>query len=249
MFTQMHRLIIGLAAGSLEDELVKNPDSVNTTDIDGWTPLHWAARRGNHRSLRLLLNYGADPFKVTKNEGRNALHLAAQYDCLPCVRILLQYRQGNRILDIDARDSYGDTPLRISTSHNCAAITAALIECGADLNIDDHFGETPLLGAVYENAHSGVARLLNAGADCTLKTKYGNTVLHWAANEADHETLGLLTKARMNGLHTEARNRDGVTALEVAMTRHGADATFWKSFEELLDSLGSPSPESKVKQA
>ena len=219
-FTRLHRLVIGLENGSIEEELVKWPQSVHALDIDGWTPLHWATRRGNFKVMCLLLESGADPQQGTRDENRNALHLAAQGNSLPCVQRLLQHRQGNLFLDINVLDGYGYTPLMVSASHNCAATTAALIQYGADLNISDRFGETALLTAIHENAHENITQLFNAGVDYTLKTTGGSTILHWAANEGDLQTLRLLTRARMRGVNVEAKNVEGKTAMEVSATRN-----------------------------
>lgn len=196
-FTRLHRLVIGLEIGSPEQELLETPQSVHALDLDGWTPLHWASRCGNYRAMCLLLEHGADPQQGTTTEERNALHLAAQSNSASCVQSLLQYRRGNLFLDIDSLDIYGNTTLRLSASHNCAATTATLIKPGANLNIGERFGETPLQGAVFENAHEAITQLLTAGADYTLKTISGNTIMHWAANEADQKTLKILSEAQM----------------------------------------------------
>ena len=236
-FTRLYRLVIGLETGSMEEELVECPQSAHALDIDGWTPLHWASRRGNYEAMCLLLENGADPHQATGDEKRNALHLAAQGNSLLCIQRLLQHRWSNLVLDINALDGYGDTPLRVSTSYNCADTTAVLIQYGADLNIGDRFGETPLLGAVYENAHESITQLLNAGADYTLKTKFGNTILHWAADGGDLQTLTLLTRAQMRGVNVDTRNVDGKTATELAATRYGFDETFQATFERLVNRL------------
>ena len=172
--------MIRLETGFLEQELIEAPESIHASDLDGWTPLHWASRCGKYRAMCTLLEHGADPHQGTTNEKRNALHLAAQSNSARCVQILLQYRRGNLILDIDGLDSYGNTPLRLSACHNCAATTAILRQQGANLNIGEWFGETPLQGAVFENAHEAITQLLTAGADYTLKT------IFWE----NHYTLG-----------------------------------------------------------
>ena len=242
-FTRLHRLVIGLETGLLEQELSESPQSVHAIDLDGWTPLHWASRCGNYRAIRLLLEHGADPHQSTTNDKRNALHFAAQSNSAPCVQRLLQYRQGNLFLDINGLDGYGSTPLRLSACHNCAATTATLIQHGADLNIGERFGETPLQGAVFENAHETITELLTAGADYTLKTIFGNTILHWAANEADQQTLTLLAEAQMRGVDVDAKNADGITATELAATRCEHDEALWASFERLINSLSDEQDE------
>ncbi len=229
--------MIGLETGSLEQELTEIPESVQALDLDGWTPLHWASRCGNYGAMCLLLEHGADPHQGTTIEKRNALHLAAQSNSAPCVQRLLQYRRGNLFLDIDGLDSYGNTPLRLSACHNCAATTATLIQHGANLNIGERFGETPLQGAVFENAHEAITQLLTAGADYTLKTIFGNTIMHWAANEADPQTLKLLSEAQMRGVDVDAKNADGITATELAATRCEQDEALRASFERLVNSL------------
>ena len=236
-FTRLHEIVIGLRAGSVEKELQSAPRSVHALDIDGWTPLHWAARRGNYPALILLLAHGADPLRETENEHRNALHLAAQGNSVTCAQHLLQHRRGNTVLDIESRDIYGNTALRISAGYNCAATTAKLIQLGADLNATDNFDEPPLLSAIYENAHETITLMLNAGADYTLKTKFGNTVLHFAANESDVTTLSLLTRARMRGVDRAATNCDGLTASELAAGRDRAPPGFMALFDRLIASI------------
>ena len=236
-FTRLHRIVIELDAGDIEKEMVSFPKSVQTADMDGWTPLHWAARRGNYQALTLLLAHGADPWRVTENEGRNALHLAAQGNSVLCVQHLSQYRRGNKILDIEFKDVYGRTALLVAAGHNCAAATAKLIQLGADINTTDRFAEPSLFSAVYENAHETITLMLNAGTDYTLKTSFGNTVLHFAANEADAESLILLTRARMRGVDTTAKNNDGFTAADLAVARDRAPPNFMVLFERLVASI------------
>ena len=236
-FTRLHRLVIGLEEGDIEKELKSAPQSVHAADIEGWTPLHWAARRGNHHALTLLLAHRADPLRVTDNESRNALHLAAQGNSVQCVQHLLQYRLGNTVLDIEGRDGYGNTALRTSAGYNCAAAAAKLIQLGANLNATDNFGEPPLLSAVYENAHETITVLLNAGVDYTLKTKFGNNILHFAANESDFETITLLTRAKMRGVDTTAKNVDGLTASDLAAARDRAPPNFPVLFDRLVASI------------
>ena len=235
--------MIGLETGFLEQELIESPQSVHALDLDGWTPLHWASRCGNYRAMCLLLEHGADPHQGTRNDKRNALHLAAQSNSAPCVQRILQYRRGNLLLDIDGSDSYGSTPLRLSACLNSAATTATLIQHGANLNIGERFGETPLQGAVFENAHEVITQLMTAGADYTLKTIFGNTIMHWAANEADQQTLKILSEAKMRGVDVDAKNADGITAIELAAMRCKHDETLRSSFERLVNSLSDEQDE------
>ncbi|MCJ1394668.1 hypothetical protein MMC18_007548 [Xylographa bjoerkii] len=242
-FTRLHRLVIDLEHGDMKEEVLRAPKSIHALDVDGWTPLHWAARRGNHSALILMLAHGADPHLPTQNESRNTLHLAAQGNSQACIKHLLSYRRGNKIMDINCKDGYGNTPLRISAGYNCAAATAELIEADADLNAGDRFDEPPLFSAVYENAHETITKMLRAGADYTICTHFGNTILHFAANESDAQTLSLLTWARMRGVSMEARNNDGLTAAQLAAARTNKPEQFMSLFERLVASIGDEEPD------
>lgn len=256
IFSRLHRIILGLEGGGggdddLRKELASGRTPVDVRDIDGWTPLHWAARRGDHRALSTLMQHGADPFLSTESVGLTSLHLAALSNSVPCVQTLLQHRHGNRMLDLEVEDCYGSGPLRVTSAHNCAAAAACLMRHGADLNQQDRVGETPLLSAVYNNSHEMITLLLKAGADFARATAWANGILHFAANESDVETLALLTKARMRGLDVEARNSDGLTAGELAEGRDSAPEGFTEAWgrliasiteEDLEDSWHSPTP-------
>ncbi|EKG17698.1 hypothetical protein MPH_05147 [Macrophomina phaseolina MS6] len=237
IFSRLHRIILGLEVGDLDKELASGRSHVDVRDIDGWTPLHWAARRGDHAALCTLMAHGADAFLSTESVGLTSLHLAALSNSVTCVQTLLQHRRGNRVLDLEVQDYYGSGPLRVTSAHNCAAAAACLMRHGADMNQEDRVGETPLLSAVYNNSHEIITLLLKAGADFTRATTWGNGILHFAANESDAETLALLTKARMRGLDVEARNSDGFTATELAEARDNPPDGFIEAWGRLVASI------------
>ena len=244
-FTRLHRLILELDQGSITEEIQNSPKSIDTRDLDGWTPLHWACRRGNYQAMGLLLTNGADPHLLNDTEHRNALHLATQSNSFPCIEKLLQHRRGNLVLNIDARDIYGNSPLWIAAEYNCVAALATLIRHGADLNSCDRFNTTPLLKAASDNSHEAITQLVNAGADYQRRDSFGNTILHLAASQSDAETLILLKRARIRGVDVEAKNDEGHTAAEIAALTHGDNETLRKCFERLIGSISTTAGETE----
>ncbi|KAM0425264.1 hypothetical protein ACHAPT_009582 [Fusarium lateritium] len=236
-FTHIHRIVIGLEDGNLEDALAVDDSLVDERDVDGWTPLHWAARRGNSYAVAVLLAHDADPFLVTDNEKRGPLHLAAQSMSALCVNQLLNYRHGNKILDINQKDAYGCTPLRVAAQYNSTGTTAFLIKAGADLDEGEDFGEGPLLSAVAENNVETAALLLRAGADYHAKTNAGNTILHLSANVGEIPMISILAKARMHGLDLDARNSDGHTPAEKVELRDEVPQGFHRAWDRLMQSI------------
>ena len=236
-FTELHKIVIQLSSRDIKQELLQESSSIDARDIDGWTPLHWAARRGNLSALETLLLQGADFTAVTGNENRTALHIAAQANSLPCVRALLQFRRGNKVLDIDGKDCYGGTPLWVAAHDNCPAAIAALIQHGANIDAVDYDEEPPIHSAVSQNSHEAITQLLQAGCDYTQKTKQGNSILHYAANDSDAQTIALLTKARLRGVELDC-NGEGLRAVELASARTTGTTDDWKLlFERLMDSI------------
>ena len=238
-FNRLHKLVNELENGNLGAELTSGAVSdIDGRDVDGWTALHWAARRGSSEAVVLLLAHGADPRLTTWNESRSALHLAAKSSSALCVQQILQWRRGNAIVDLELRDGYGCTPLHVATESNSGATTAFLINSSADLNARENFGFTPLLNAVFDNKVEAATLLLRHGADYKIANKVGGTILHIAANIATVPTLVILTKARMRGLDLEARDSEGLTVAELVARRDGeVPEAFTRAFDRLINSI------------
>lgn len=56
--------------GFVQKILSMHGDAINDTDADGWTPLHWACRRGCPTTIRLLVDHNADKEARTKRGWR-----------------------------------------------------------------------------------------------------------------------------------------------------------------------------------
>jgi ankyrin repeat protein len=125
-------------------------DSGDTTLDEGTTPLMRAARAGDPEVMRLLLEKGADPKRVTK-EGNTALMFAAGV-------------------------GYRDKNTRSPESGALGALKVALDQ-GLDLNQTNARGETALHGAALRGADSLVQFLVEHGGKLDAKTKQGFTTL------------------------------------------------------------------------
>ena len=117
-----------LAARSGHGEVVKillNADIVNIQDNEGQTALHLAAWIGHSEVVKILLN--ADTVNIQNNEGVTALHYAALLEHSEVMRSLL----GCARLEINTRDSNGETALYYAWDTDRDQIVQLLIEAGA----------------------------------------------------------------------------------------------------------------------
>ena len=76
-------------------------------------------------------------------EDVSALHLAAQFSSASVVKVILKSGA-----DINARDSYQQTPLHYAAQHNNVEVVRMLIERGANVSAVDNGGKVPLHVAV-----------------------------------------------------------------------------------------------------
>jgi ankyrin repeat protein len=98
-------------------------------------------------------------------DGKTALHLAAEAGSLECLRILLEAGA-----DVDAFNKKGNTALHAACVEGHVACVAALIEGGADLDVHGQDGWTPLHIAA-KHGHTGCIRaLIEAGATVDVKS-------------------------------------------------------------------------------
>ncbi|KAL9090503.1 MAG: hypothetical protein Q9165_005264 [Trypethelium subeluteriae] len=239
-FTRIHRLVLNLEQGDLEKAILHERHHLDTRDLDGWTPTHWAARRGASGSLSILLQHSANPLLADEIENRTALHFAALSNSVPCLQILLAHRYHGSVLNINARDAYDCTPLRCAAEENATAAVAYLLASGADPNIPSITGDSPISYVVSMNSHEAITQLLNAGANYLTLDDERNSILHFAASQADIRTLALLARARLRGLDLEVKNADGLTASELAEQRVGAPSGFVECWRHLMESIVKP---------
>ena len=105
---------------------------------DGGGGLHWAAKKNDTETLRLLLDIGEDPNQADEN-GYTPLHVAAFYEKSAAVKMLLAAGA-----DVGAKDNYGWTPLHAGVHSGRVSIVKMLLAAGADVKVKDNDGETPL---------------------------------------------------------------------------------------------------------
>lgn len=106
--------------------------------------------------IRLCLEFGAE-INARDPEGQTPLCLAAKYDLMGTVEVLLDYQP-----ELNTGDSWGYTALHQA---NDPAIVDLLIRKGANINVQTQYGETPLMLAILNENRRKAQLLINHGAD------------------------------------------------------------------------------------
>ncbi|ELK31074.1 KN motif and ankyrin repeat domain-containing protein 3 [Myotis davidii] len=165
---------------------------VNLADGNGNTALHYSVSHGNLAISSLLLDTGVCKVDCQNQAGYSALMLAALtsvgHEDIPVVQRLFQ--MGN----INAKASQtGQTALMLAISHGRQDMVAALLACGADVNVQDVDGATALMFA-SEYGHLETVRLLLAqpGCDPALLDNEGTSALAMALEAEQDEVAALL---------------------------------------------------------
>jgi len=189
-FTPLHHVVIGLEKADLYQQLRLNNSCINTPDSLGQSPLHWAVIQGNTSAIEALLAHRASPNSMDK-EQMSPLHdvyQAPQLSQAGCARLLIDAGA-----DVDARDSWGRTALRIAVAFTSTSLNfiEMLIKEGAGINVRDIYDQTPLLKSIRGNPYT-TQLLLKYGASTEVNDMYGNTPLSEAIFRNRTEQLKLL---------------------------------------------------------
>jgi ankyrin repeat protein/tetratricopeptide (TPR) repeat protein len=197
-------------------------------------PLHKAARRGQTKQIRRLLDKGADP-DVKDEEGRTPLYAAAAFGKLQAVKLLVEHGA-----DVETRTKDNFSPLFVAAIAGHCDVIKQLIEAGAEVDGENIYGRTALFVAVEKERKKAVRILLERGANVNSRcSHFPRTPLHMAAalGRVDIATILLANGANVN-------DRDitcGVTALHIAevagerrmsavLSANGADDTIQDNY-------------------
>ncbi|GCC32390.1 hypothetical protein chiPu_0010851 [Chiloscyllium punctatum] len=115
----------------------------------GPTALHMAAKCGSLGSLTCLLALRADVTKVDER-GWTAIHFAAFYDNVSCIRAL--YRKDPRFLELETSAQYNSTPLLLASMAGAFDSLQYLLSLGANLTkLDSENNNIIHLAALYSH--------------------------------------------------------------------------------------------------
>jgi cytohesin len=152
----------------------------------GRTELHDAARKGDVRHVKKLLEKGADP-DVKDELGHTPLHLAALLGHVEIVKMLLEHGANP-----NTQDGSGETPLHHAAYWGRVDVARLLLERGADPDARNGYGKTPLHYAAWRGSVDVVKLLLERGADPNAQNRDSKTPLHEAAGMGHVEVVRLL---------------------------------------------------------
>ncbi len=213
---------------------------VNKPDEEGYTPLMYAARRGDLVAVRLLIKQGADVNLSHTEFGVTALTEAVTSRRFNIVNYLLGHGASINLRDkhgytllhravsdldmvklllsrgacISARTKSGGTPLHHAAGGSYLDTVKLLVAMGADINARDEEGQTPLVEAVSSKRISLIEWLIKHGAKVNARTRHGSTALIRSCHYPySSEILSLLLKA---GANPNTSTDGGVTALMTA---------------------------------
>ncbi|KAI9004882.1 hypothetical protein CLU79DRAFT_724041 [Phycomyces nitens] len=108
------------------------------------------------------------------------------------VRKLLEDNKTKALIDIDAKDEDGTTPLIYAVCFGKADIAQLLLAAGAKIDIQDAFGWSALMWATNNNHEGLVKILLEHGASSQTKSAKGRTVFDFL-NTENQKIVEILT--------------------------------------------------------
>ena len=160
---------------------------VNTKEVDGFTPLYFAAQNGQKEITELLIEKGADVNVKNYNKGGvTPLRGAVANSHMEIAELLIA-----KGANVNAKEDQGLTLLFFSGTKEIAEL---LIAKGLDVNAKADDGGTPLHDAAW-SGYKAVAELFIAkAANVNSMDDRGETPLDWAIKEGQIGIGALLRK-------------------------------------------------------
>ncbi|XP_056687769.1 uncharacterized protein [Spinacia oleracea] len=161
---------------------------VNSQDLMGYTPLHFAVMEGHYMTSSFLLGHGANP-NLSSLNGLTPLHYAAKNGRKDLVKLLIK-----KGAEVDAPSASRGTPLRQAAGYGMKDAIKILLGHKANPNYSCHPTLNPLIVTILENSLDCVRILLKHGADPNLGLQ-GEKPLIVALSAGNIDIIKCLLKA------------------------------------------------------
>ena len=148
---------------------------LNIPDLDGNTPLLYAAYRGNLKIIQNLINNGS-LLNCTSKSGLNVIHMAAQGNN-PNIIIFFKEKYN---FTINKKDNNGNTPLHWACYSNAENSINFLLSFISDVNVKNNNGQTPLHICVLTENMRNIRKIIKKGGDIYEEDNLGRNCLKLA---------------------------------------------------------------------
>jgi serine/threonine-protein phosphatase 6 regulatory ankyrin repeat subunit B len=190
--------------------LLKYEANINEKQVDGSTPLMFAAEAGYEAILNYLIENDAD-INTKRNDGSTAISLASECGNIKIVENLIE-----NDANLNIKTNEGFTPLMWASQFGHKDIVKLFLDKGADSNIESNVPQssTALLLAATSGIKESVENLLKSGVNIHHKGYNGFTALHLATETGHKSIVELLIK---KGADIDTQNDDGATPIMSAI--------------------------------
>jgi uncharacterized protein len=195
--------------------LIKKRVDVNQSEMDGTTPLQWAAHWDELEIAKLLIKSGADT-NLANDYGVTPAYLACTNKSTSMIELLLKSGA-----DASAALWTGETVLMNCARRGADKAVIDLVKSGIEINAhESRQGQTALMWAADEGHSNIVSTLIKHGADIKMMSKNGFTPLLYATRSGDVETARVLLDAGADP--NEATDKFGNSLVIAAAGGHEA---------------------------
>lgn len=198
-FGKLHKIILGLLLSSLEEAIADDPESIDVTDAMGRTSLLWAAARGDHQAVQILLDHNADPNAIDIYLAPPVSYAADQGHTL-CVKLLLEAGA--------VAEPVLPPGIKLGSPLNCAARNTKdptflkyLLTYGAQVDSTGVDGNTALIHASRTDNVRFAVLLLDYNADLNAININQQTPLTTAIMYNSHRVLELFWSIGKSSAH------------------------------------------------
>lgn len=191
--TVLHQIIFGFLHLDLKQTLEISSLTIDEPDVYGRTALWWACERADMKSIRTLLEHGANP-NIIDREGFSPFLSVLSSECFKVndryEMATLMMMQGK--VDLNHCTEQGWTPIYLATRWNDIRILELLFSNmpNFDINTREYNGKTALYLAAFDQNVSVVRYLLEKGADISIAEGIGGSnPIHVACTLDDLDAL------------------------------------------------------------
>ncbi|KAJ9580874.1 hypothetical protein L9F63_023948 [Diploptera punctata] len=225
------------------EELLLKGINVNAKhDINGWTPLHWAAKRGHKTIVNILLAHGADTTAVT-TKGETPAALCNN----PEVRKLLGMEPGGTSISVDSNSNLPITPFYLkhqSLNGRVELGTSATVRRSPEVI---HTASTPIKNSLTKSSHQVSNSLQND--ELVIKVRianFGDPDFIEVELPKTELTYSRLLRVCCEELGISANQIVRLRKLPDTLVRKDKDVQRFQDFQEIEVVIATPSGKNKL---